>query len=185
MADQRQTELPSGNDPARLPEVRGWNWGAFFFTWLWAFAHRLPVLGVVSLIIFLTPVLSIFTLVFAVHLGRRGNELAWRRRPFASLEDLRATQRAWATWGFRVVITVALLASLAWPPLHWPPARHSDCARCHLKRTERFLREGRRRAAAPPRPDFGLRSSAAMRPRSRRPQTPQSDDGHSGRNALH
>jgi len=28
--------LPSGNDPSLLPTVRGWNWGAFCLSWIWA-----------------------------------------------------------------------------------------------------------------------------------------------------
>jgi hypothetical protein len=147
-ADHALQPLPSGNDPALLPQVRGWSWGAFFLPWVWAFKHRLTRLAVAALVVSVIPVVAVFTLAFAIYLGKRGNELAWRRRPFAGLEQFRATQREWRRWGIGVWVTLIALAAIMWPPLHSPLSEHRDCARCHLKRTRQFLRQRHERGHA-------------------------------------
>jgi hypothetical protein len=125
--------LPSGNDPAVLPQVGRWNWGALLLNWIWAFAHRLPLLGAAMLGLELvglaaeehlfprraTPLLTQSVTMaggaIAIYLAIMGNELAWRKRPFRSLEEFRATQRAWANWGigfhaFAFLVGVTLFA---------------------------------------------------------------------------
>jgi len=93
--------LPSGNDPNLLPQVQGWNWGAFFLGWIWAFAHRLPVWGIIGLVAQFVPLGG---LAVAIYLGVKGGELAWRNRPFQSLQQFRDTERVWAWWGVGVLL---------------------------------------------------------------------------------
>jgi len=92
------TLVPSGNDARLLPQVRGWNWGAFLLSWVWALAHRLRVWGALGILVWLLlPCLG--TLVLGFYLGIHGNELAWRARHFGSVEEYRATQKVWTSWG--------------------------------------------------------------------------------------
>ncbi|HUT76021.1 MAG TPA: hypothetical protein VM221_14435 [Armatimonadota bacterium] len=88
--------FPSGNDPSLLPQVARWNWGAFFLNWIWAFAHRLPVWGVIGLI---TQFIFPGGLVVAIYLGVKGSELAWEQRPFRDVAEFQATERVWGWWG--------------------------------------------------------------------------------------
>lgn len=90
--------LPSGNPSQGLlePEVQGWNWAAFLAGPLWAAAHGMWVLGLMLLALFwLFPLPNLL-------LGRFGGGMAWRQRRFASLEEFRAVQRAWALGGLMI-----------------------------------------------------------------------------------
>lgn len=83
----------SGPFPA---ELNGWNWGAFFMGWIWA-------LGMSNVIAFL---LCFFLGgIGNIVVGIKGNEWAWKTRQFASVEEFRAVQHAWAVWG--VVLFIA------------------------------------------------------------------------------
>ena len=104
--------LPSGNPPGCLRDVRRWNWGAFFLTWIWAFAHRLSNWGIAGILSWFVPLPIIAPLGFAIYLGVRGSELAWSARPFESVEHFRRTERVWAWWGFGVFIAFVLLVCL-------------------------------------------------------------------------
>ena len=85
--------LPSGNDPAVLDQIVGWNWGAYSFNWIWALAHRARPLWPLALAAWLFGGLP--GLGFAIYLGHRGNEVAWFYRPFRNVEEFWEVQRAW------------------------------------------------------------------------------------------
>ena len=107
--------FPSGNDPAALREVSGWNWGAFLGSWVWAFAHRMPLLGVATLLGWFF--WGIFGLAAAIYLGVSGNELAWRSRSFESVAQFREVQRRWAMWSpvaFTVTVVLLVVSWIAW-----------------------------------------------------------------------
>jgi hypothetical protein len=114
----RAFQLPSGNDAAALKQLGRWNWGAFFLPCIWAFAHRLTLLGVVGLLLLLLWGLRVSGIVpsqlyrlevgtgmvLPVYLGVRGNQLAWRRRPFRDVQHFRQVQRAWRNWGIGLCV---------------------------------------------------------------------------------
>lgn len=89
--------------PAPL-EVRGWNWGAFFWSWIWGVPNGVWV----SLLICMLGIIG------SIWLGAKGSEMAWSKRRFESIEQFKSTQRAWATWGwvlfFLNLITVSIIA---------------------------------------------------------------------------
>ena len=105
---------PAGTCPAPFvsgclpvpPEVAGgFNWGAFWLTWIWGIAHNVWL----SLLVFALP-WPVMNLV----LGIKGNEWAWQNRPFRSVQEFRDTQRAWDMWGWiaalgSVVLTLLLV----------------------------------------------------------------------------
>ena len=95
-----------------LPDVSGWNWGAFLASWLWAFAHRLPLLGVATLLGWLF--WGVFGLMAAIYLGVNGNELAWRSRRFESVAQFRQVQRRWDMWGPVVLAATTGLLVVFW-----------------------------------------------------------------------
>lgn len=82
-------KLPTQKGLTGIPsEIKGWNWGAFFFGWIWGIAHNvwvslltiIPFIGVIMLIV----------------LGVKGNEWAWRNRKWDSIEQFKRTQHQWA-----------------------------------------------------------------------------------------
>ncbi len=86
----------NGQMPA---ELHGWNWGAFFFTWIWGLAHGV-YWPLVMLVLAIIPFINAISfLVIAIYLGMNGNRLAWEKRKFASVEQFRATEKVWAIVG--------------------------------------------------------------------------------------
>jgi hypothetical protein len=88
------------------PEVRGWNWGAFFCTVIWGLANNVLVA------LFMLVPCGAFVMPFV--LGARGSAWAWQARRWDSIEHFKAVQRRWAQAGFAalgalVVFAVCLL----------------------------------------------------------------------------
>lgn len=92
--------LPSGNDSSRLEEARGWNWGAFCFSWIWALGNRLYTVALLAL---LPQVLGLGIIAMVV-LGFDGNRLAWKHRPFRDFEEFRGVRRRWNQAGLVAVV---------------------------------------------------------------------------------
>jgi len=86
------------------PEIRGWNWGAFLLTFIWGLGNRVWI----SLLVFV-PVLNIFWFIV---LGLKGNEWAWKAKPWPSVADFKAAQKKWAIAGL-VVFGLSILAGAA------------------------------------------------------------------------
>lgn len=94
----------------RNPVYSGkWNWGAFFFQWLWLLNHRKFVLACVHLLICWIPLVG---LGFGIYLGFRANDLAYDGRRFSSIEQFIAVQNAWRNWGFALT-AICLLFVIA------------------------------------------------------------------------
>lgn len=103
------TEVSKKELPA---ELKGWNWGAFFLSWIWGIAHRVWISLIVLVLGFIPVVGGIGALVMAIILGLKGNEWAWQNREFASIEEFKKVQKAWAIWGL-VVFTLGLILAFA------------------------------------------------------------------------
>jgi hypothetical protein len=72
-------------------EVKGWSWAGFGLTWIWGVFN-----GVLISLLALIPV---FALVWAIVLGIKGREWAWRNKRWDSVEHFKNTQRPWDTAG--------------------------------------------------------------------------------------
>lgn len=88
----RTNNSGQGKMSAMPPELTGWNWGAFFLTWIWGIGNN-------TFIAFLTfiPIVN-FVMIFV--LGANGNEWAWQNKKWMSIEHFQKVQRLWAIWGF-------------------------------------------------------------------------------------
>lgn len=81
--------------------IRGWSWGAFFLGPMWAARHRVWI-GLFALV----PVLGI---VFAILLGAKGREWAWKANRWKSVAEFNVVQRKWSIYGTTIfVLFVAL-----------------------------------------------------------------------------
>lgn len=99
----------SGTSPtaaSALPEeLKGWNWGAFFLTWIWAIGNQTWI-GLLALI-------SPISLIMCIVLGIKGNEWAWQNRKFENVDQFKAVQKAWAKWGLILfIISIVLMIGL-------------------------------------------------------------------------
>ncbi len=102
---QQPVGVATSGDWANGPmpdELKGWNWGAFFFGWIWAIANKTWI-GLLGLI----PYLNV---VIAIVLGVKGNEWAWKNRKFASVDEFKKVQKAWAKWGVILLIASVVLS---------------------------------------------------------------------------
>lgn len=106
-----------GNAQSVPSEVKGWNWGAFFLTWIWGIGNNVWLA-----LLALFPGLN---LIIAIILGVKGREWAWQNKRWSSVEDFKHSQRTWAIVGliltivfiipmlvFTSIMSVALLATL-------------------------------------------------------------------------
>jgi len=68
-------------------EVKGWSWGAFSLNWIWGLA-------------------------WAIVLGIKGSEWAWRNKKWDSIEHFESTQRIWNIAGI-VVFAMSIVTGIA------------------------------------------------------------------------
>ncbi|WP_296741821.1 cytochrome c oxidase assembly factor Coa1 family protein [Mesorhizobium sp.] len=80
------------NQPAIPPELDRWNWGAFFFNWIWGLANN----TFIALLMFV----PLVNLVMPFVLGAKGSSWAWRNGSWRDAEHFRRVQRNWAVAGF-------------------------------------------------------------------------------------
>jgi hypothetical protein len=87
----------SGQGAAAIipPEIRGWNWGAFLWNWIWGLGN-----GTYIALLALIPFVNI---VMAIVLGIKGNEWAWQNKKWASIEEFKKAQRMWAIVGLIII----------------------------------------------------------------------------------
>jgi len=89
------------------PGVRRWNWGAFFFTWIWGLFNG----AYVTLWGLLAWVVPFGGLVWSIVCGMNGDRWAWQGKAWESPEHFRATQHAWAVAAL-VLFLIGVLASI-------------------------------------------------------------------------
>lgn len=122
------------NQPPPPGVAGGWNWGAFFFQWIWGLNHKAyitlitlalstvstvistamgPALGTASrspsgAIGGLSIILGLVHFGVSIWFGIKGNEWAWRGRRFNDVGHFRLVQRRWGWWtlGFFVIPVV-------------------------------------------------------------------------------
>lgn len=123
--------LPPGAESALPPtipdydlppqEARKWNWGAGLMALFWLPAMRLWWLFAFYLITFIVVlVLALLESTFAKlirfgllgfswYLIRYGSTLAWKSRPWRSIEHFNQVQRIWLWWGLAMLLVQILI----------------------------------------------------------------------------
>lgn len=111
LAEGTKYDERSGKKEASVvpDEIKGWNWGAAGLTWIWGVYHGVWI----SLLTFI-PIVNI---VMVIVLGFKGNEWAWRSRPWESVERFVSSQKKWKPWGivFFVLMILGLISSILNP----------------------------------------------------------------------
>lgn len=89
--------MPS-TTPAAIPT--GWNWGAAGLGWIWGIRFSVWL----SFLAFVPALGGIWWIV----MGMKGTEWAWQAKPWASVEEFKAAQVPWNTWG-KILFIVSLV----------------------------------------------------------------------------
>jgi hypothetical protein len=87
---------------ATPPEVRKWNWGAFFLTWIWGIGN--------SVWIAFLSFIPVVNLVMPFVLGAKGSQWAWKAKQWESVEHFQRVQRKWARWGLIIFLISVVIA---------------------------------------------------------------------------
>lgn len=72
-------------------EIRSWNWGAAGLNWIWGISH--------SVWIALLALIPFVNIAMFIVLGIKGNEWAWRKQKWESVDEFIAYQKKWKPWG--------------------------------------------------------------------------------------
>lgn len=83
--------------------VKGWNWGAFMFTYVWGIGNS----AYLTLLVFV-PLLN---LIWPFVCGFKGNEWALNSGTFQTVEEFNAAQKTWNKAG--LVMFIVMLAFIA------------------------------------------------------------------------
>ena len=124
----RSTDQPAGyvayprvGIPGAGPQVvpKGFNWGAFYFGWIWGLNHRKPILLLmlpVSIVLGLIPIVGIFiNLGIQIWVGYQGNQWAWESGRFNTISQMMECEDVWKKWAialFSLSIVFVVLAVL-------------------------------------------------------------------------
>lgn len=96
----QQASEPTWQAPAEFKpmgyELSKWNWGAFFFNFIWGIFNGVywPLVGIV--VYFIPFIGPLATFGISIYLGVNGTQLAWTKREWSSWESFKSTQRNWA-----------------------------------------------------------------------------------------
>ena len=96
-----------GKESVVPPDIKRWNWGAFFLNWIWGIGNS-------TYIAFLMFVPFVNLIMFFV-LGAKGSEWAWKNRTWRDVEHFKQTQRKWTIAGLILYFAVIplIIVSLA------------------------------------------------------------------------
>lgn len=98
-----QNNSGQGKTAALPAPLYGWNWGAFFLTWIWGIGNN-TMIALLALLPFVN-----FVMIFV--LGAKGNEWAWQNKHWQNIEHFKRVQKLWAIWGF-VLFAIGMLLAL-------------------------------------------------------------------------
>ncbi len=109
-----ETENNSGQGKVdQLPEgIKGWSWGAFLLSWIWAIGNRTWI-GLIAL-------LPYVGFIMAIVLGIKGRQWAWQNKRWDSVEHFQQVQKKWSFWGVLIVVGIfglGIVAAIAIPAL--------------------------------------------------------------------
>ena len=96
-----------GKDAVVPDGIKGWSWGAFCLSWLWALGNRTWI-GLLALVPYVG-----FLMIFV--LGFKGREWAWQNKEWESVEQFNEVQKKWSFWGviiFAVVFVLGFIMSI-------------------------------------------------------------------------
>lgn len=96
-----QSNTSGMGDQSVVPEeVKGWSWGGFLWSWIWAIGNNTWI-GLLALVPFGNAIMPFI-------LGIYGREWAWKNKKWESIESFKKVQKNWALWWLLVPVILAL-----------------------------------------------------------------------------
>jgi hypothetical protein len=98
-------------------ELNKWNWGAFFFNWIWGVSNGVywPLIFIV--VNFIPYVGGIISLIICILLGINGNQMAWKaKQGTTTFDSFIKTQKKWSQvglWAFCICLILGVLIGIA------------------------------------------------------------------------
>ena len=111
-----QTQYTSTYTDSVPVEIKNWNWGAFFFNWIWGVCNGVYwplVLIIVNFIPYVGPLIS---LGICIALGINGSEWAWKAKTWSSVAEFKRVQHKWAIailWVLGISFGLGILLGIA------------------------------------------------------------------------
>lgn len=97
-------------------EIKGWNWGAFFFNWIWGVCNGVYWPLVLIIVNFIPYVGALISLGGCIALGINGNEWAWKAKSWSSVSEFKRVQHKWAIailWVLGISFGLGILIGIA------------------------------------------------------------------------
>lgn len=92
-----QTQITSEQHTDDVPnEIKGWNWGAFVFSWIWGIFNGVYWPLVLIIVNFIPYVGGLISLGCCIALGINGSEWAWKAKSWSSVAEFKRVQHKWA-----------------------------------------------------------------------------------------
>lgn len=77
-------------------EIKKWNWGAFFFNWLWGVCNGVYWPLILILVNIIPYVGQLISFIGCIALGLNGNEWAWKAKSWSSVAEFKRVQHNWS-----------------------------------------------------------------------------------------
>lgn len=97
-------------------EIKNWNWGAFFFSWIWGVCNGVYWPLVLIITSFIPYVGALISLGGCIALGINGSEWAWKAKTWSSVAEFKRVQRKWAIailWFLGISFGIGFLLGIA------------------------------------------------------------------------
>lgn len=110
----KPTPKPHPAHPKEM-ELKKWNWGAFFFGWIWGICNGVYWPLILIITNFIPYVGWIISLCAGVYLGIKGTELAWKAKKWNSWYSFERIQTKWAQailWFFGISLLIGFLIGI-------------------------------------------------------------------------
>lgn len=96
-----------------LPELKKFNWGAFFLPWIWGIFNK-TFITLIALLVQFIPIINFFGIFLCIWFGIKGNEWALKNKEWKSVEHFQKVQKRWAIGGLIIffIAVVGLITSM-------------------------------------------------------------------------
>lgn len=97
-------------------EIKGWNWGAFFFSWIWGVCNGVYWPLALIIVNFIPYVGVLISLGACIALGINGSEWAWKAKQWSSIAEFKRVQHKWAVailWVLGVSFGLSILIGVS------------------------------------------------------------------------
>lgn len=128
--NQIEENTSGQGENAYVPDIvaKRYNWGIFFFNWIWALVYQKYVLALIIFIGFAIPLVNLGVLIAVIWMGTQGNKWAWQAKKYQSIEEFHKIHKTWATVGTCLLFipVIGIIAALTIPSLMMNTSSNQD-----------------------------------------------------------